>query len=105
MTLRETLANTVRPKRPRTNSVASNNGLPLNLFPFKFDIPQGQRGQEIPPSFRISSAMGDPNDGAPPAEDAEVSYTITALWEANDGSDRALCVLPSLLQMAPGWLT
>lgn len=38
--------------------------------------------------------MGYPNDGVSHAEDAEVSYTITALWEANDGSDRALCVLP-----------
>lgn len=104
MTLRETLANTVRPKpwRPRAGTVASNNGLPPNFFPFKFDIPQGQRGQEMPPSFRISSLMGDSNDGTPYAEDAEVSYTITALWETSDGSDRALCVLPSFSQMTAG---
>jgi hypothetical protein len=95
MTLRETLANTVRPKpwRVRSNSVMSNDGRPPNLYPFKFDIPQVQRGQEMPPSFKLSSVMGNPNDGTARAEDAEVSYTITALWEANDGSDRALCVL------------
>lgn len=95
VTLRETLANTVRPKRSRAGSVMSDNGLPPNLFPFKFDIPQEQRGQEMPPSFKISSVMGDPNDRISRAEDAEVSYTITALWEAYDGCDRALCVLPS----------
>jgi len=99
MTLRETLANTVRPKRPRAGSVASDNGLPPNMFPFKFDIPQGQRGQEMPPSFKISSMVGDPNDGIPHPEDAEVSYTVTALWEACDGSDRALCVFPLHPQM------
>ena len=95
MTLRETLANTVRQKRARVGSVMSDNGLPPNLFPFKFDIPQGQRGQEMPPSFEISSVIGDPNDGTPHPEDAEVSYTVTALWEACDGCDRALCVFPS----------
>lgn len=96
MTLRETLANTVRTKpwRLRASSVTSDNGLPPNLFPFTFDIPQRQRGQEMPPSFKISSVMGGPDGGMPHAEEAEVSYTITALWEAYDGSDRALCVLP-----------
>ena len=107
MTLRETLANTVRQKpwRPRANSVASNNGFPPNLFPFKFDIPQGQRGQEMPPSFSISSLTGNPDDGAQYPEDAEVSYTITAVWEAASGSDRALCVLLHFLQMTVQWLT
>jgi hypothetical protein len=69
------------------------------MFPFKFDIPQEQRGQEIPPSFKISSVMDD--DGTPHAEDAEVSYTITALWEAYDSCDRALCVFPFYPQMTP----
>jgi hypothetical protein len=96
MTLRETLASTVRPKpwRPRAASVTSNNGFPPNMFPFKFDIPQGQRGQEMPPSFSISSVSGSPNEGAEHPEDAEVSYTVTAVWEAANGLDRALCVLP-----------
>ncbi|KAF9652634.1 hypothetical protein BDM02DRAFT_3183340 [Thelephora ganbajun] len=100
MTLRETFANTVRPKqrKPRTSSTVLNNGLPPNLFPFEFDMPQGQRGQEMPPSFKISSVTRDSNDGAPHAEDAEVSYTITALWEANDGSDRALIEAPIIFQ-------
>ena len=49
----------------------------------------------MPPSFRIASVVGDSPDGAAHAEEAEVSYTITALWGANDGSDQALCVLPS----------
>jgi len=104
MSFRETLANTVRPKprRPPTGSVTSNNGLPPNLFPFEFSIPQRQRGQEIPPSFNISSVMEDPNDRALHAENAEVSYTVTALWEAYDGSDRALCVFPSFPQ-ASAW--
>lgn len=102
MTLRETLANTVRPRprRPRATSVTSNNGLPPNLFPFKFDIPQGQRGQEMPPSFKVSSVTKDSGDRTQHAEDAEVSYIITAIWEANDGTDRALCVLPRF-----SWMT
>ena len=58
----------------------------------------------MPPSFNISSVMGDPNGGTPHAEDAEVSYTITALWEALDCSDRALCV-PLFLQIMARWLT
>lgn len=48
----------------------------------------------MPPSFSIASLTGNLNDRAEHAEDAEVSYTITAEWEANNGSDRALCVLP-----------
>ena len=52
----------------------------------------------MPPSFSISSATGNPNNGADHAEDAEVSYTITAVWEATNGSDRALYVLPHFLQ-------
>ena len=47
----------------------------------------------MPPSFKVSSVMGDLTDGTSRAEGAGVSYTITALWEACDGSDRALCVL------------
>ena len=98
MTLRETLANTVRPRpwRTRANSVTPSSGHPPNFFPFKFDIPQVQRGQEMPPSFRISSVVSDSDDGTAHAEEAEVSYTITALWGASDGSDQALCVLLSL---------
>ena len=52
----------------------------------------------MPPSFNISSVTGNP-DGAEHSEDAEVSYTITAVWEANNGSGRALWVLPYFLQM------
>jgi len=48
----------------------------------------------MPPSFKISSVVGDSPDGAAYAEEAEVSYTITALWGASDGSDQALYVLP-----------
>lgn len=53
----------------------------------------------MPPSFSISSVTGNSNGGAEHAEDADVSYTITAVWEANNGSDRALCVLPYFPQM------
>ena len=96
-TLRGALANTVRPKpwRTRATSVSSNNGFPPNLFPFKFDIPQGQRGQEMPPSFNLPSVAGGFSNEAERTENAEVSYTITALWEASSGLDRALCVLLS----------
>ncbi|KAF9787895.1 hypothetical protein BJ322DRAFT_1105935 [Thelephora terrestris] len=99
-TLREALANTVRQKpwRPRAGSVNSDNRLPPNMFPFKFDIPQGQRGQEMPPSFSVSSASGDPIDGAERAEDAEVSYVVTAVWEANNGLGRALIEAPIIFQ-------
>ena len=59
----------------------------------------------MPPSFNISSIIGNPNNGAEHAEDAEVSYTITAVWEASDGSDRALCVLPFFPQVMIQQLT
>lgn len=106
-TLRGALANSVRQKswRPRATSVTSDSRSPPNLFPFKFDIPQGQRGQEMPPSFSVSSVSGGPNGGAERTEDADVSYTITAVWEANNGSDRALCVHRCFPQMAVQWLT
>ena len=96
MTLRETFSNAVRPKprRTRTVKVPQNYGSPPNHFPFNFHIPPRQRGQELPPSFTVSSMTGDPDDGAGYAEAAEVSYTITAVWESNYGSDRALWVLP-----------
>ena len=53
----------------------------------------------MPPSFSISSGVGNTSGGTAHAEEAEVSYTITALWGANDGSDQALCVLLSFPQM------
>lgn len=56
----------------------------------------------MPPSFRTSSVVGDAIDGTTHAEEAEVSYTITALWGANDGSDQALYVLPSFPWMRHG---
>ena len=59
----------------------------------------------MPPSFSISSVVGDTPDGAAHAEEAEVSYTITALWGATDGSDQALYVLPSFPQMGVRRLT
>jgi hypothetical protein len=53
----------------------------------------------MPPSFRISSVTEDPNGGVQRAEEAEVSYTVTASWEAHRGSDRALCVLLYFLSL------
>lgn len=59
----------------------------------------------MPPSFHISSVTGNPNDGTEHAEDAEVSYTVTAVWEASNGPYRALSVLPYSPQMMTQQLT
>ncbi|KAG1748285.1 uncharacterized protein EDB91DRAFT_1113106 [Suillus paluster] len=52
---------------------------------FTFEIPRGSRpGEEMPPTFCSSSDNGP--GGLSFAEKAEVSYRMTAVWEASDMS-------------------
>lgn len=78
---RDAFVNSVRPRRiERRPSLPSFNMAPRPIQ-FKFPMPRTV-GQEMPPTCNISS----------PEEQAEVVYMVTALWEASDSCDRALCV-------------
>ncbi len=73
-----------RPSQPNISGA-------LRPFQFFFEIPRSElSGQELPPSF---SSIAEGQVGARArlgVERAEVSYTVTAVWEAADGSDRVL---------------
>ena len=81
---------TVRGRRERRPSQTGVRGA-LRPFPFAFEIPRSeQSGQELPPTFS-SVATGECGPrGRAGVERSEVSYSVTALWEAVDGSDRLL---------------
>ncbi|KAI0760363.1 hypothetical protein C8Q74DRAFT_222201 [Fomes fomentarius] len=74
----------------------------LRPFHFFFEIPRSElSGQELPPSF---SSIAEGEVGARArlgVERAEVSYTVTAIWEAADGSDRVLVDAPIIYQPDP----
>ena len=80
----------MRGRRERRPSQTSIRGA-LRPYPFVFEIPRPeQSGQELPPTFS-SVASGEWGPRARPGvEHAEVSYSVTAVWEAVDGSDRVL---------------
>ncbi|KAI0754332.1 hypothetical protein C8Q80DRAFT_1216421 [Daedaleopsis nitida] len=73
----------------------------LRPFPFAFEIPRSEVGQELPPTFS-TVATGEVGPRARTAvERAEVSYSVTAVWEAADGSDRVLVEAPIIYQPDP----
>ena len=77
----------VRERRPSQTTIRGA----LRPYAYSFDIPRAeQSGQELPPTFS-SVTTGECGPRARPCvERAEVSYSVTAVWEAADGSDRVL---------------
>lgn len=91
--IRDALANSVR-RGERKQCPQAYRRTPRS-FPFKFEIPcLTTHGQELPPSFNLSSTLQNADHGKTNSEQAEVSYTISALWEAHDHSDSALLEAP-----------
>lgn len=87
--LRDAFAASVRTRQRRPSQDRMRGA--LRPFQFAFDIPRPeQSGQELPPTFS-SVATGECGPRARAGiERAEVSYSVTAVWEAADGSDRVL---------------
>ncbi|KAI0697508.1 hypothetical protein C8T65DRAFT_582572 [Cerioporus squamosus] len=74
----------------------------LRPFAFAFDIPRSeQSGQELPPTFSSVTTGECGPRSRPCVERAEVSYSVTAVWEAADGSDRVLVEAPIIYQPDP----
>ena len=94
--LRDAFTASVRGRRERRPSQTGVRGA-LRPFPFAFEIPRpehaGLSGQELPPTFSSVTAGECGPRGRTGVERSEVSYSVTALWEAVDGSDRLLYVL------------
>lgn len=63
--------------------------MPPQAIPFKFQIPRTV-GQGMPPTFNVSSMVESGSSEPAHSEKAEVTYMVTALWEASNGCDRAL---------------
>ena len=107
--LRDAFTASVRGRRERRPSQTAVRGA-LRPFPFAFEIPRpehaGLSGQELPPTFSSVTAGECGPRGRTGVERSEVSYSVTALWEAVDGSDRLLYVLHAPLVICyPPWLT
>ncbi|KAH9941719.1 uncharacterized protein BXZ73DRAFT_74910 [Epithele typhae] len=95
--LRDAFTASVRSRQRRPSQSALRGA--LRPFPFSFEIPRPeQSGQELPPTFSsvASSEMGP--RGRTGVERAEVSYSVTAVWEAFDRSDRILVEAPIIYQ-------
>ncbi|EJF59724.1 hypothetical protein DICSQDRAFT_88794 [Dichomitus squalens LYAD-421 SS1] len=101
--LRDAFTAGMRGRRERRPSQTSIRGA-LRPFPFVFEIPRPeQSGQELPPTFS-SVATGEWGPRARPGvEHAEVSYSVTAVWESADGSERVLVEAPVIYQPDPGF--
>ena len=91
-TFREAAGNTVRPRLLQRHARAATFSTRMRSIPFRFEMPQPSigHGQKLPPTLNITSAVEDMNQAKASMEQAEVLYTITALWEANDGSNRTM---------------
>lgn len=90
--LREAFTASVRVgRRPERRPSQTNIRGALRPYPFVFEIPRAeQTGQELPPSFSTVATGECGPRGRAAVERAEVSYSVTAVWEAADGSDRVL---------------
>ncbi|KAH7886830.1 hypothetical protein F5I97DRAFT_2018745 [Phlebopus sp. FC_14] len=84
-------------KRP---SVTNLSGPLSRSCKFSFELPQGSRsGEAMPPTFRTETVVASTRGGQSYMEKAEVTYRISAIWEASDGSEaHAILEAPILLQ-------
>ncbi|KAI1794484.1 hypothetical protein LXA43DRAFT_143333 [Ganoderma leucocontextum] len=100
--LRDAFAASVRTRQRRPSQDRIRGA--LRPFPFAFEIPRPeQSGQELPPTFS-SVATGECGPRARAGvERAEVSYSVTAVWEAADGSDRVLVEAPVIYEPDHGF--
>jgi hypothetical protein len=78
--------------RDALQSIRRKASLPTMKSPrqefFSFDVPAPTRpGEEMPPSFSLSTLAENGIRGRTSVEIAEVSYRVIALWESHDGSD------------------
>ncbi|KDQ58688.1 hypothetical protein JAAARDRAFT_176742 [Jaapia argillacea MUCL 33604] len=100
LNIRDAFVATVRrvERRPSLPSLTSTSG--TRSFSFGFQLPRSSRsGEELPPTFSFSALMEGGMRNRAFAENAEVSYRVTALWEANNGSgDRIFLEAPILFQ-------
>ena len=88
--LRDAFTASVRGRRERRPSAPGVRGA-LRPFAFSFEIPRPeQSGQELPPTFTSVVAGECGSRGRMGVERSEVSYSVTAIWEAIDGSDRVV---------------
>ncbi|PIL23310.1 hypothetical protein GSI_14621 [Ganoderma sinense ZZ0214-1] len=100
--LRDAFSASVRTRQRRPSQDRMRGA--LRPFQFAFDIPRPeQSGQELPPTFS-SVATGECGPRARAGvERAEVSYSVTAVWEAADGSDRVLVEAPVIYEPDHGF--
>ncbi|EGN92882.1 hypothetical protein SERLA73DRAFT_98668 [Serpula lacrymans var. lacrymans S7.3] len=83
-------------KRPSVNNLNAAS----RSCEFSFEIPRGSRpGEDMPPTFSASTLVEHVQRKRAFVEKAEVSYRVTAVWEATDGSEnRTFLEAPILFQ-------
>ncbi|KAF9239871.1 hypothetical protein BU15DRAFT_74404 [Melanogaster broomeanus] len=84
----------------KRSSTSNLNSSACHSCEFSFEIPRGSRpGEEMPPTFSSTTLAENVYRTGSRPEKVDITYRVTAVWEASDGSEnQAILEAPILFQ-------